>query len=231
VYDSRRLVLAAFLMFVLPCIAGYSVIRERPDAAEQILPVGMVARAEAGLYNRAEGRGYVETPSTLLPMFASSIITNNVQVAFSAFALGALAGVGTIVVLAFNGLFFGSVVGLFANYGLATWLLTFVAAHGVLELTAIFLAGAAGLTIGRTIVAPGDLARRDALIVYGRQAVRLVGASAALLVLAGLLEGFLSASGAAPAIKIGASAATAVLLVLLYVQGRRSSLEAVAVTP
>jgi uncharacterized membrane protein SpoIIM required for sporulation/uncharacterized RDD family membrane protein YckC len=226
VYDSRRLVLIAFLCFLLPGIAGYALIRERPAIAAEILPFGMVARAEAGGQNRASGRGYAEAPSPYLPMFASSVITNNVQVAFSAFALGALAGVGTLIVLAFNGLFFGSVLALFANYGLADWLLTFVAAHGVLELTAIFIAGAAGLNVGRAIVAPGDLARRDALIVHGRMAIKLVGASACLLILAGLLEGFLSASDAPAAIKLGASAASAVLLLLLYAQGRRASASA-----
>ncbi len=160
------------------------------------MPNGMIARAEGGEYQRAAGRGYAEAPSPYLPFMASAIITNNVQVAFGAFALGITAGIGTVLVLVFNGLFFGAVLGLFANYHLAGWILTFVAGHGVLELTAIFIAGGAGLLVGRALVAPGDLARRDALVVHGRLAIRLVGAAACLLILAGLIEGFLSASGA-----------------------------------
>jgi uncharacterized membrane protein SpoIIM required for sporulation len=192
--------------------------------APQILPDVMIARAESGEYEQAAGRGYAETPSPYLPFVASSIITNNVQVAFGAFAFGITAGVGTVVVLAFNGLFFGAVLGLFANYRLAGWILTFVAGHGVLELTAIFIAGAAGLLVGRALVAPGDLARRDALVVYGRSAIRLVGAAACLLVVAGLIEGFVSASGAPAPLKLAVSAASVVVVVLYFAAGRRATL-------
>jgi len=224
VYQARWYVLTATLLFLLPGIVGYALVRERPEIAPQILPDVMIARAESGEYERAAGRGYAETPSPYLPFVASSIITNNVQVAFGAFAFGITAGVGTVVVLAFNGLFFGAVLGLFANYRLAGWILTFVAGHGVLELTAIFIAGAAGLLVGRALVAPGDLARRDALVVYGRSAIRLVGAAACLLVVAGVIEGFLSASGAPAPLKLAVSAASVVVVVMYFATGRRATL-------
>jgi uncharacterized membrane protein SpoIIM required for sporulation/uncharacterized RDD family membrane protein YckC len=224
VYQARWYVLTATLLFMLPGIVGFALVRERPEMAPQILPDVMIARAESGEYEQAAGRGYAETPSPYLPFVASSIITNNVQVAFGAFAFGITAGVGTVVVLAFNGLFFGAVLGLFANYRLAGWILTFVAGHGVLELTAIFIAGAAGLLVGRALVAPGDLARRDALVVYGRSAIRLVGAAACLLVVAGLIEGFVSASGAPAPLKLAVSAASVVVVVLYFAAGRRATL-------
>src|SRR5205809_310921 len=144
-----------------------------------------------------------------LPVVASRIITNNVQVAFFAFAFGITAGIGTLLLLTLNGLFFGAVLGLFANYGLAGWLLTFVAGHGVLELTAIFIAGGAGLLVARGLIAPGDLTRRDALVLAGRRAARLVAAAVLLLCLAGTIEGLLSASDAAPAYKFAVSAGAA----------------------
>ena len=75
---------------------------------------------------------------------------------------------------------------------------------------------------GRAIVAPRDLTRRDALVVHGRLAIRLVGAAASLLVLAGIIEGFLSASDANPAFKYGVSATSAVLLLLYFIAGRRA---------
>jgi uncharacterized membrane protein SpoIIM required for sporulation len=183
----------------------------------------MISRAEAGQAQAQAGRGYAETPSPYLPLVASSIIANNVQVAFGAFAFGITAGVGTLVVLSFNGLFFGAVLGLFANYGLATWLLTFVAGHGILELTAIFMAGGAGLLIGRAVVAPGDLMRRDALVRNGRLAIELVGAAACLLLLAGTIEGFLSASNAPTLLKLTVSAASAVLVAAYFAAGRRAA--------
>jgi uncharacterized membrane protein SpoIIM required for sporulation/uncharacterized RDD family membrane protein YckC len=220
VYRHRRVVMLAAAIFVLPGLAGYAVIRERPDIAQEILPAVMIERAEAGQHALESGRGYAEAPSPYLPTIASRIIANNVQVAFAAFALGVTAGIGTVAVLAFNGLFFGAVVALFANYGIVGWLLTFVAGHGVLELPAIFIAGAAGLLIGRGMLIPGDLTRKAAIVAHGREAIRLVGAAASLLLLAGVIEGFLSASGAPSPLKLAVSAAGGVLLVLYYQAGR-----------
>src|SRR5207248_5742192 len=139
----------------------------------EVLPDEMNARARAGAGRRAEGIGYAEAPSMYLPVVASTIITNNVQVAFFAFAFGITAGIGTLLLLTLNGLFFGAVLGLFANYGLAGWLLTFVAGHGVLELTAIFIARGAGLLVARGLTAPGDPAPPDAPFPPGRGAARL----------------------------------------------------------
>ncbi len=222
VVQARAYVLAACTLFAVPGAVGYSLIRERPDVATEIMPSELIARAEAGGQRQAEGVGYAEIPSTYLPLVTSNIVTNNVQVAFGAFAFGVTAGVGTVLVLVFNGLFFGAVLGMFANYGLAGWILTFVAGHGVLELTAIFIAGGAGLLVARAIVAPGDMARRDALVVRGSLAIRLLGASVCLLLLAGTIEGFLSASDAPTAVKVGVSIATAALLVLYLESGRRA---------
>lgn len=223
VWRTRAYVLVACLLFLLPGLIGYALVREHPEVARDVLPDIMLARAESGAYEQSAGRGYAETPSPYVPFVASSIIANNVQVAFGAFAFGITGGIGTVFVLLFNGLFFGAVLGLFANYQLADWILTFVAGHGVLELTAIFVAGGAGLLVGRAVIAPGDLARRDALVVYGRDAIRLVGASATLLILAGFIEGFLSASDAPAAFKLGVSAASAGLVVLYFAAGKRAA--------
>src|SRR5213083_646673 len=119
VVDARAFVLAALLLFALPAATGYLAIRERPAIAEEVLPDEMIARARAGAGRRAEGVGYAEAPSMYLPVVASRIITNNVQVAFFAFAFGITAGIGTLLLLTLNGLFFGAVLGLFANYRLA----------------------------------------------------------------------------------------------------------------
>ncbi|HXF94599.1 MAG TPA: stage II sporulation protein M, partial [Gemmatimonadales bacterium] len=93
---------------------------------------------------------------------------------------------------------------------------------GVLELAAIFIAGGAGFVIARALVAPGDLTRRDALVLHGRTAIRMVGAATFLLAIAGTIEGFLSASDAAPALKLAVSGSTAVLLGLYLLNGARS---------
>src|SRR6266566_694351 len=220
VVAARAYVVTALLVFAVPAMTGYVLIRERPAIAEQVLTDEMLARARAGAEHRAQGIGYAQAPSMYLPFIASRIITNNVQVAFLGFAFGITAGIGTLLLLVFNGLYFGAVLGLFANYGLAGWLLTFVAGHGVLELTAIFIAGGAGLLVARALLAPGDLTRRDALVLAGRQAARLVGASVLLLALAGTIEGLLSASDAPAPFKFATSGATVVLLILYLASGR-----------
>ena len=220
VVAARAYVVTALLVFAVPAMTGYVLIRERPAIAEQVLTDEMLARARAGVEHRAQGIGYAQAPSMYLPFIASRIITNNVQVAFLGFAFGITAGIGTLLLLVFNGLYFGAVLGLFANYGLAGWLLTFVAGHGVLELTAIFIAGGAGLLVARALLAPGDLTRRDALVLAGRQAARLVGASVLLLALAGTIEGLLSASDAPAPFKFATSGATVVLLILYLASGR-----------
>lgn len=228
VVDARAYVLAAFLLFAGPAAGGYLLVRERPAVAYRVLPAVIIERAESGVRHRGSGPGYAETPSTWLPIVATSIIANNVQVAFMAFAGGVLAGIGTVYALFFNGLLLGAIVGFYANLGIAGWILTFVAGHGVLEMTAIFIAGGAGLLVARAILAPGDLTRRDALVIQGGRAIRLVAASACLLLLAGTIEGFLSASDAAPAMKLAVSTASAGLLVLLALAGRRAAGETAA---
>jgi uncharacterized membrane protein SpoIIM required for sporulation/uncharacterized RDD family membrane protein YckC len=228
VFAGRAYVLVAMVLFGVPAVAGYSTIRERPEAAAELLPSGLIARAETGHDEIAAGRGYAEAPDPYLPLFASGIVANNVQVAFFAFAFGITAGLGTVLVLVFNGFFLGAALGLFAEYGLGGWLLTFVAAHGVLELAAIFIAAGAGLVVARALVAPGDVRRRDALVLGGRAAIRMVGAAACLLVLAGTIEGFLSASDAPAALKLVVSAASGVLLALYIGNGRRNMTESSA---
>lgn len=221
VVAARGYVLAAALLFAVPALVGYALLRERPALASEVLPPAMIARAEEGGRRQAEGIGYAQQASPFLPIMASTIIANNVQVAFGAFAFGITGGVGTAIVLLSNGLFFGAVIALFANYHLAAWLLTFVVGHGVLELTAIFVAGGAGLLLARALIAPGDLTRHDALILNGRLAIRLVGAATCTLVLAGTIEGFASASDAPTFLKVGVSSASVVLLGLYLANGAR----------
>lgn len=220
-------VVVAWLAFTLPAIAAYGTLRERPGLAEQVLPATLLERAEAGRRAaRTNGRGtapgYAETAAADRATLASAIFTNNMSVAFACFAGGIALGVGSLVSLAFNGLLIGAASAHFHNEGLLGWLWTFVAGHGVLELFAIWCAGAAGLLLGIAVIRPGPYTRRDALVLNARLAVRLVGCSALLLLVAGAIEGFLSASALAPADKVAVSATSALLLVAWLVVGARA---------
>ena len=223
VVQSWQYVLLAFLLFAVPAAVGYVMIRERPALAEELLSPVMVARAEAAAENLAEGRGYAETSKEYRPQMAALIISNNITVSFGTFVGGLTAGVLTAWLLFANGMMLGLVVGLFQNYQALNYLLTFVLGHGVLELTAIFISAGAGFRLAKAIIAPGDRTRRDALVVEGRIAARMIGAVVTLLAIAGTIEGLLSTSPAPAPWKYGVSAATAVFLVLYLINGSTRS--------
>jgi uncharacterized membrane protein SpoIIM required for sporulation len=125
------------------------------------------------------------------------------------------------VLLAYNGLALGAVTGHFANLGMIGYLWSFVIGHGVLELTAIWIAGAAGFLVGHALIAPGELTRADALVLKGRIAMRMLGAVIVMLVLAGLIEGLLSARGNTWSAQLAVSGASLLTLVLYLRRGAR----------
>jgi uncharacterized membrane protein SpoIIM required for sporulation len=143
---------------------------------------------------------------------ASSIMTHNIQVTIYTFAFGALFGVGTLFYLAFNGANIASVVALTYRAGFGNDLVTFMVAHGVVELSCIFIAGGAGLLIGSALLMPGDLTRGDALRIRGMEAVRLMMGVALLLVMTGIIEGFISPQPIDPRIKYSIGALTGIAL-------------------
>ena len=143
---------------------------------------------------------------------SSQILTNNIFVTFLAFAYGAFFGIGTLYVMAVNGASIGAVLALTYRAGFGNDLLTFMVGHGVIELSCIFIAGGAGMMIGFSILVPGDLSRTDALKARGLEAVRLIAGCAVLLVLAGIIEGFISPAPIHPAFKFGIAALTGLAL-------------------
>lgn len=154
---------------------------------------------------------------------SSQILTNNIQVAFTAFAFGALLGIGTVYVLATNGLSVGGVLGTcFRTDPAFGWdLSAFMVGHGVVELSCIFIAGGAGLMIGYAIINPGELSRMDALKKTGIKAVKLAVGCAMLLVGAGIIEGFLSPSNLPDYVKYATGIVTGIgLYSYLILAGR-----------
>lgn len=145
---------------------------------------------------------------------ASQIMTNNIYVTFSAFASGVFFGIGALYDMAFEGGRFGAVFAvcyqLKPEFGNA--LATFVVGHGVLELSCIFLCGGAGMLIGYSILVPGDLSRIEAIKKSGLEAIRLVIGCAFVLVIAGIIEGFISPSALPAFLKIGTGIVTGIAL-------------------
>ncbi|MBI3789428.1 MAG: stage II sporulation protein M [Gemmatimonadetes bacterium] len=215
--SSRVILLAGFLMYFPMAISWVAVVRE-PAVAATLLPTSMLDRAEDGIRRAMEGTGYIPDPEIMRPTMAGWIIANNVKVAIAAFALGVSAGVGTLWILVSNGISIGAVFGLYASKDILPLLMAFVAPHGVLELTAITLAGGGGLLVAGVLLIPGERSRRTAFRADAPRALRLFAGSAILLLVAGSIEGLISPIPYWPLeLKLAVSALTGVLL-YLYVR-------------
>lgn len=154
---------------------------------------------------------------------ASLILSNNIIVSFRVFAMGALLGVGAIYEIVFFGAQVGSIFG--ASYRLnppfGDALASFVVGHGVIEISIVCFCAGAGMMIGYAIINPGDLTRSQALKKKGIDAARIVVGGACFLVVAGIIEGFLSPSNLPPAVKFTTGALTGVVLYsYLFLVGR-----------
>ncbi|WP_420635091.1 stage II sporulation protein M [Candidatus Palauibacter sp.] len=219
--DHRPVLLAAFLLFG-PMLASYGAVRDVPARARAIMSPGMLARVE----NTVRGdinTPYIDVEGAERPALSSGLMTNNIGVSFTAFAGGLLAGVGTVLILVFNGVLLGAAFGLYANNGVLAVILAFVFPHGVMELTAICLAGGAGLGLGSALLVPGRRTRREALGERGRAFLSLLGGAVALLVVAGLVEGFYSPAGLPAIAKFAFGGATAIFLAIYFgFAGRRA---------
>lgn len=160
---------------------------------------------------------------------SSQILTNNILVCFYAFAFGAFLGVGTIYVLINNAISIGGVLGVCyqANPSFANDLATFMVGHGVIELSCIFISAGAGMLIGYAMINPKDLTRTQALKKNGLEATRLAFGCACLLVIAGIIEGFISPSDipAAAKIAVGITTGIAMYSYLLFVGREEKEIE------
>ena len=161
---------------------------------------------------------YSNLPS---PLFGSMVTTNNIRVGALAFAGGIGLCLPTAALLVFNGLNLGFAWALFAVAGQQGVFWTYILPHGLLEITAIVVAGAAGLRLGWTLVDPGDRPRGTALLEEGRRAIVVVLGLALVFAVAGAIEGFVTGSDLPPAVRLAVGvAAEAAFLGYVVVRGR-----------
>ena len=217
VWHARAFVVIATLLFVLPALAFGLWLGNSPAALDVAAPE--VVR-EAYVAEDFENY-YSSKPSS---QFASEVTTNNITVGVVAFASGILLCVPTIYVLVANGVNLGGAWGMFMAAAQQPRFWGLIVPHGLLELTAVFIAGAAGLRLGWTLIDPGDRARSTALTEEGRRAISIVLGLVAVFALAGLVEGFVTGSG----LPTGARVAVGVVLeaafvVYVVVRGRAAA--------
>lgn len=207
--------LLAVAIFAVAGVVGAVLTYQNPDFKVKLLGPQMVETID-------RHEMWTHSIVGIKPLASSAIMTNNMSVGFTTFALGITGGVGTVYMMAFNGLLIG-VIGVacwLAGMSLQLW--SFVAPHGVLELPAIFIAGGAGFRIAQGLLFPGVLPRRESLVRAGSEAVQLLLGTIPILIIAGLIEAFVSPTGLAVSLKFSLAASLFVLLgVYLFGMGRR----------
>jgi len=186
-----RYVLASAALLLVPAVASFVAVAENPQLGSSFAPPGYVEHIDEmfgssfGKSNRSAGEGTVYT---------TFYISNNVQVSFLAFALGIFLGAGSAFILVKNGMILGGVAAVIQQYGLSYNFWSFVSPHGGIEMGAIVLAGAAGMRIGLSLLNPGMLTRKAALVTAARDAGLVMFGVITMLVIAAFLEAWVSPS-------------------------------------
>lgn len=153
--------------------------------------------------------------------FAAQVTTNNIRVSILVFAGGIAFCILTAALLVFNGANLGVAVGLFVAAGQQSKFWGLILPHGLLELTAVIIAGGAGLRLGWTLIDPGDRPRAAALVEEGRRSVSIVIGLFLAFVVAGLIEGFVTGSGMPTGVRVGTGVLVEIgFLAYVWTQGR-----------
>jgi uncharacterized membrane protein SpoIIM required for sporulation len=221
----RETLVSALLLFA-GAITAYLLVMADPDWFE-----AFVATEMAGGRDPSATTEYLRTTiydggddTDGLGVFATFLFTHNAQIAILAFALGFAFCAPTALLLAYNGCTMGAMFAVFAARGLgfefAGWLLI----HGVTELFAVILAGAAGLRIGWSLAFPGSLSRMAGAERAGRQGAVVMLGVVVMLFLAGLLEGFGRQLITSDLLRYAIAGATATAWGLYFYRGDRSGL-------
>ena len=187
---------ASLALFAIPLVVAFVGVQVKPELIHTVMGAQQVAEMEA-MYDPEAARLGRAAESDLM-MFGHSIF-NNISIGLRTFASGLLAGVGPVLTLAFNGVIIGGVAGHLqaAGHGEPFW--RFVAGHAAFELSAIVIAGGAGLRLSLDLIAPGRRRRVDALVEGGRRGARLCLGVFVMLVAAAFIEAFWSSIGWIPA--------------------------------
>lgn len=198
---------------VIWAAVAYGIVAHDPSSAYALLPESIVP---AHITKSLHDSNFAFTPDASAQM-SSLIITNNIKVAYMTFAAGIVTvGAGSVYLIVFNALMLGALGALFAHAGFGPDFWATVAPHGFIELTAIQIAGGAGLLIAAGVLMPGRLRRRDAIAANSRRAGVLIAGVTAMLCVAGIIEGFFSPLRFPMGIRAGVGIATALALIAYF---------------
>ena len=207
--EQWKFVCIAMVLLTLGAVGAFFSVLNDPLHLYSVLPADMARAFDP----EQLGAGHDSINSTLM---SAELMTNNIQVAILAFAGGITFGLLTVFILIYNGIILGAIAALFWHYGMTYEFWAYIVPHGIIELTAIFIAGGAGLLMGYKLFVPGHYTRTYQLKEQAKRSVQLLLGTIPLFVIAGLIEGFITPA----AISLEAKYFVAILTVLgliLYV--------------
>jgi len=214
---SWQAIALCVLITVVTAAISYRATSIDPANAYAFVPAQQVPLVERSLHDSNFG-----FDRAFAPAMSALIITNNIRVDALAFAGGITAGILTLYIVGSNGLMLGTLGAVFAARGFGTDFWATIAPHGVIELSAIQIAGASGFLLAQALIAPGRLRRIDALKANARRAGVLMLGVAGMLVVAGTIEGFVTPQRTSIAFRVAFGGATAIALsAYLAFAGRR----------
>lgn len=198
IWERRRVVGLAALVLLGPATLMTMWALSSPDTVATLVPPQFRWVTEADTTD--QGLGIVG-----LAGFSTYVLVNNIRVALLAFVAGITWGVGTAGLVAYNGVLFGAITGLAVGADNVRLLAEATLAHGILEFSCIVVAGAAGLSLGRSMLRPGNMTRTESMVEEAKKSLLIAAGTAPWLVVAGLVEGYASRVGfsLAPTATIG----------------------------
>lgn len=205
--DYKLYILLSFGVFFAGFLISLVLVLVNTDSAIFFLPQHLID----GVKSSPLGDGQWNNP-----LASSQIMTNNISVSLRAFVFGITLGIGTIWVLFYNGAMLGALTALVYLYSDPVRYWSLIMPHGVIELTAIFISGAAGLIIAKSLLIPGELSRKHSLIRGSKTALSMMWGVILLLIIAGIIEGFFTPSAAGEVTKLLFALMTALMLTAYF---------------
>lgn len=210
--EQWKAVLYAMLLFFIGALAAFLSVLDDPLHLYGVLPEDVAQSFDPEQIGTDEGQVDASTMS-------ASIMTNNIQVGILAFAGGITFGILTVYLMVFNGIMIGALAGMYLLSGNAYEFWAYIVPHGIIELTAIFIAGGAGLLMGYKLFVPGPYRRGYQLKLQAKRSVMLLLGTIPLFVIAGIIEGFITPADLSLETKYIVAVLTIIALVLYIASG------------
>ncbi|MUT64627.1 stage II sporulation protein M [Paenibacillus sp. NEAU-GSW1] len=212
--ERRWFIAVAALLFLIGGVSGFAAVQADPLNLYALVPASIADNIDPEQLGKSH-----ESQDHGQPVFSSTIMTNNIRVAVLAFASGITFGLMTVYLLLQNGILLGALAAVFMQAGNSYAFWAYILPHGIIELTAIFIAGGAGLYMGYRMMNPGPYTRKYMFLQSVRQSALLLVGTIPLFVIAGIIEGYITPSALSLEVKYIVAGLTLLALALYVLYG------------